>query len=116
MAYIDAEKTKKIRNAIKAAFPGFKFSVSKKDFSSLHVSVMAGPLDFGDLGTINEFHVDSYKESHGEEIHAFLKKLIDLIKTEGEWFDKSDSMTDYFHTAFYMHVRIGKWNRPYQQI
>lgn len=27
------------------------------------------------------------------------------------WFDDSDSMIDYFHTNFYYHLQIGKWNR-----
>jgi len=28
-------------------------------------------------------------------------------------FDDSDSMIDYFHTNFYLHVNIGKWNKPF---
>jgi hypothetical protein len=25
-------------------------------------------------------------------------------------------MTDYFHTAFYTHLSIGAWNKPYAQV
>jgi hypothetical protein len=32
------------------------------------------------------------------------------------WFDKSDSMTDYFHTAYYLSLSIGKWNKSYVQV
>jgi hypothetical protein len=27
-----------------------------------------------------------------------------------KWFDKSDSMVDYFHTAWYNDIKIGEWN------
>jgi hypothetical protein len=30
-----------------------------------------------------------------------------------DWFDESDSMTDYFHTAFYTDINVGRWNKPY---
>jgi hypothetical protein len=29
------------------------------------------------------------------------------------YFDESDAMTDYFHTAFYTHLSIGKWDQDY---
>ena len=33
--------------------------------------------------------------------------------SEGEWFDKSDAMTDYFHIAYYTNINAGQWNKPY---
>jgi len=30
-----------------------------------------------------------------------------------DWFDESDSQTDYFHIAYYLNVNVGKWNKPY---
>ena len=30
------------------------------------------------------------------------------------WFDKSDIMTDYFHTAYFLDINIGQWNKPYK--
>ena len=29
-----------------------------------------------------------------------------------KWFDKSDSMIDYFHTAWYNDIKIGGWDKP----
>ena len=29
------------------------------------------------------------------------------------WFDKSDIQTDYFHTAYFIGINVGKWNKPY---
>ena len=32
------------------------------------------------------------------------------------FFDESDAMTDYFHTAFYTHLSIGSWDKAYECI
>ena len=32
-----------------------------------------------------------------------------------KWYDKSDAMVDYFDTAYYVDINIGKWNKPYVQ-
>ena len=48
--------------------------------------------------------------------------MVDIIKTApvsvggDAWFDKSDAMTDYFHTAYYFHLNIGRWDKPYQLV
>ena len=33
-----------------------------------------------------------------------------------ENFDKSDPMTDYFHVGYYISVRIGSYDKPYELI
>jgi hypothetical protein len=38
-----------------------------------------------------------------------------LAAMKGEmWYDNSDAMTDYFDTAFYTDINIGKWNQNYE--
>lgn len=108
MAYINAQETAQIRNALKAAFPTIKFSVRKEHHSSLHVSVVKGDLDLQD-GQINQYYLD--KTSHPE----FWNQVLEIIKTgsDRKWFDESDSQTDYFHIAFYINLRVGEWNKPY---
>ena len=41
-----------------------------------------------------------------------------IIKTgsDRKWFDKSDSMTDYFHVAFYIHLYVGHHEKGYEMI
>jgi hypothetical protein len=108
MAYINAQETAQIRNALKAAFPTMKFSVRKEHSMALHVVVLKGNLDLVD-GQVNEYHLD--KTSHPE----FWKQVLEIIKTgsDRKWFDESDSQSDYFHIAFYIHMRVGEWNKPY---
>jgi hypothetical protein len=29
------------------------------------------------------------------------------------YYYNSDAMTDYFDTAYYYYINVGKWNKPY---
>jgi hypothetical protein len=133
MAYINAEQVKAIRLALKKEFPEFKFSVTKRHHSEVDVRLMSGPsfdkqkvwhrgeevvVDLNNMdtwSTINHYHTHWYGK-----YEEFFNKIIEIIKTApfkagvGDlWFDESDSMTDYFHTAYYMSIGIGKWDKPY---
>jgi hypothetical protein len=41
----------------------------------------------------------------------FLDKAFEIM-LEG-YYNNSDAMIDYFDTAFYVDINIGKWDRPY---
>lgn len=125
MAYISTEEVRAIRNGLKAKFPNLKFSVTKDNHTSVNVSIMAGNVNFDEVFRdeprrhfqVNHYHLGNY----GEHAQLF-EQILEIIHTapgtvEGgrEWFDKSDAMTDYFHTAFYIHINVGKWNKGYEQ-
>jgi len=124
MAYINKETSAKIRKALKAEFPNITFSVRIQHQSSLDVAIMKSDINFSDYiqdgefssdrdnRSVNHYHLDRVKNPQHREV---FQKIIDIIKTEGEWFDKSDIMTDYFHTAFYFHLSVGTWCKPYIQ-
>ena len=68
--------------------------------------------------SINHYHTYWYGKYQG-----FFDKIVEIIKTApfkagvGDlWFDDSDSQTDYFHTAYYMSVGVGKWDKPYEAV
>ena len=136
MAYITTEEVRAIRNALKVKFPNTKFSVRKNNYSMVDVSILSSNIDFTnvlftstwgdeepepvDNIQINTYHCD---EKHYGEFTELFSSIIDVMKTapatvEGgrEWFDKSDSMTDYFHTAYYMSLSVGKWDKPYKMV
>jgi hypothetical protein len=48
-----------------------------------------------------------------EEIEKIIKTAPALAEGGREWFDKSDAMTDYFHTAFYIDLDVGSYDKPY---
>jgi len=124
MAYINAEDVKAIRKELKEAFPKFKFGVRKSTSGMrVDVTVKQGPTDFSDIfrsdgyAQINPYHTGMYDEHSN-----FFEKVLDIMKTapmRGEgynkdgWYDRSDSMTDYFDTAYYMSLNVGQWNKPY---
>mgnify|MGYP005676043177 FL=1 len=127
MAYIGKEDVKAIREELKATFPKFKFGVRKRDWNQVTVTVKEGPTDFsscfrGDDGyaQINQYHTHMYGEHQAffDAIHKIIKTA--PIKGEGYWkgkgwYDKSDAMTDYFDTAYYISMNVGEWNKPYVQ-
>lgn len=36
-----------------------------------------------------------------------------LDKKAGTWHDESNAQIDYFNTAFYIDINIGRWDKPY---
>lgn len=112
MAYIDTATVKKIRNALKEEFPRVKFSVRRRD-NALAVSVMKSPLfDNGENQSINHFWLRDIEDTEKRE---FLTRVDEIIRVTGEHFDHSDSMTDYFHCAFYYDISVGKYDKSHEK-
>ena len=122
MAYISQEDKKELAPAIKKVLKdfGMKGSISIRNHMSLVVTVTEGVLDFtdyfqkGDEGyvQVNHNHIDNF---YSGTVKKFLKELYKAMKGT-KWFDKSDAMVDYFHTAYYMDINIGKWCKPYVKV
>ena len=120
MAFINKENVKQIREALKKEFPEIKFSVRKENFSSVYVSILKSPYDFSDLPF---FRQDSYTNVNHFRVpdcvhRRLLEKILKVIKTgsDRKWFDKSDSMTDYFHVAVYIHLYVGHHEKGYEMM
>lgn len=134
MAYINQEQKKEIAPVIKSILKanGLKGSLSIRNHSTLTLTISEGSIDF--IGQVNaarkdraeregfdyypaEGNVDVNVYHYDRTFDAKTAKIIDAIekalKGEG-WFDKSDSMTDYFHVKHYIAINIGKWNKPYK--
>lgn len=123
MAYISADDVAAIRKELKAAFPGWKFAVRKGAGSlSVDVAILQGTVDFGENlqnghCQVNQYWIDSHWSN--AEARAVLNRINEIMhnapgRAGGKvFFDHSDAMTDYFHTAFYTHLSIGVWNKNY---
>ncbi len=106
MAYIKSEEVKEIRNELKSLFPNLKLSVTREHHSVLNVAIMEGNIAFEkEYEQVNHYNLDNKK-------HKLILKLINHVSNRKN-FDKSDSMTDYFHVGYYFHLRIGKWDKGY---
>ena len=138
MAYMSQEKKAKIKLALDALkLPkAWKLSLSVNHHSSLVVTIRQAPAtalddfcahldDYGNIRENFKHSLDTFETKGYFDVNVYhyatqfrgptlkvIEQIITTIKTAGEWFDKSDSMTDYSHTAFYIDVQFGKWDKP----
>jgi len=124
MAYINQETKKKIVAAVKPILKkyGVKGTFSIRNHSTIQLNVKSGVIDFmTDYGNVEEakrlgIQVNPYwfhKHFNGQS-KKFLTEVFTKMKEAGDWYDHSDAMIDYFNTAYYVDVNIGKWNQPYE--
>jgi hypothetical protein len=120
MAYINAAETSAIRTELKNRFPSFKFSVTTRHHSSIHVDILEADVDFlkgldVPNKSVNYFHVKP------EDFNGNGQILLDIINImNGNFkgaikqnFDKSEPMIDYFHVVYYINLEIGNWEKPF---
>ena len=120
MAYISKEDVQAIRAELKEQFPKWKFSVRKGSGSlSVDVNIMQGTCAFEgkEYAQVNNYWIRDHWQDADDQ--AALLKIDEIMhnapgRAGGRvYFDESDAMTDYFHTAFYTHMQIGSWDRKY---
>ena len=121
MAYISATDVAAIRKELKEAFPKWKFSVRKESGGlAVAVTIQRGTAAFEGKtnAQINEYWIDSHWTD--AEDAMVLKRISEIMHNAPgraggkKFFDHSDAMTDYFHTAFYTHLSVGSWDKPYE--
>jgi hypothetical protein len=141
MAYMNQERKAKIATAIKPILAkyGLKGSLSVRNHSTICLTVKSGKIDFIE-NFINTDHntwtgqkmdqrtIDSIRKSQSLDVNPywfqehfsgvakdFLTEAFQALKA-ADWYDDSDVQTDYFNTAYYVDLNIGKWNKPYQVV
>lgn len=116
MPYLDKETTKEVRKNLKKEFPEFKFSVRTKNYSTLDVSVLSGPLDLlkdskGSHQDINHFYVDKHYEDFPEK-KDFLLGVLEIMSDKHVGSQHRD--VDYGSIPnFYLRLSIGRREKPY---
>jgi len=116
MAYVSQETKAKLSPTIKAVLKKYKMkgTIAIKHHFSLVVNLQCGPIDFdhNDFTSVNVYHIDAHYTGVAKD---FLNELLAAMKGP-DWFDKSDSQSDYFHVSHYTDINVGKWNKPYVQV
>jgi hypothetical protein len=132
MAYMNQEKKATIAiqaNPILKKY-GIKATFAVRNHSTIVVNIKSGALDF--IGNYNAQQVNKaygetphlvkdymdvnpywYQEHFTGEVLKFFTELFAAVKS-ADWFNKSDAMTDYFHTAYYFDINVGQWNKAYE--
>jgi len=120
MAYISKEDVQAIRQELKQQFPKWKFSVRKGSGSlSVDVNILQGTASFEgkDYAQVNQYWIkDHWQDEDDQKALVQINEIMHNApgRAGGRvYFDESDAMTDYFHTAFYTHLSIGQWDRKY---
>ena len=111
MAYVSQQMKKELAPEIKriCAKYGMKGTLSVDHHSELVLTLKSGKIDFGGAQNVNVYW---YQEHFTGKALDFLSEVIDALKGPN-YFDHSDSMSDYFHCSHYYSVNIGRWNNPY---
>ena len=112
MAYINAKTSALIRKALKEKYPEIKFSVRIEHHSMLRVVIMESP--YFENGVHKKLNHYWLHESYQGVTLDVLEGILAIIKDVGGWYDKSDPMTDYFNTAFYISMEVGAFDKPHK--
>lgn len=122
MAYMNQEKKKKISQCLKEVLGGYKlkYTLKVRHHSAITLTIREGEIDWNqfyngepnDRGywQVNQYWIDKNWNGLAKEL---LLKINDAMRS-ADWFDESDAMTDYFHTAYYYDIHIGEWCKPYK--
>ena len=138
MAYMNQERKARIASKLKPILAkyGVKGSLSVRNHSTIVLTLKSGRIDFienyikTDItkpygNKMSQDQVDYIRNNQSLDINPywfqehftgnakeFLTKAFNALKS-ADWYDESDAMTDYFNTAYYVDVNVGKWNKPY---
>lgn len=130
MAYMNQERKAKLVPVIKAALKKYRVKGTIATcHHSISVNIKSGSLDFiknyNDTVSVRPggFRLGSpakdymqvntywYHEHFSGKAKDFLGELIAAMNNGNH--DNSDIMTDYFDVGWYIHINIGRWNKPY---
>lgn len=129
MAYMNQEKKAKIAALLKPVLAkyGLKGSLAVHNHSTIRLTVKSGKIDFienylEDGKCTDEAFVRKYgtldvnpywfQDHFTGDAKAFLTEAFAALKG-ADYYDESDIQTDYFNTAYYFGLQVGKWSKPY---
>ena len=135
MAYMNQEKKAKIAANLKPILKkyGIKGSLSVRNHSTICLTLKSGKIDFiansnrvcgespwqvsrgfrPNTSGYSDVNVYWFQDHYDGKAKAFLTEAMAALKGAG-WYDRSNAQIDYFDTAYYVDINIGKWNKPYQ--
>lgn len=136
MAYMNQERKATISQKLKPILAkyGVKGSLSVRDHLAIVLTLKSGSIDFLENfietdaarskilsnAQIARIRENQYLDVNPYWFHEhftgiakeFMNEAFAALKSAG-WYDKSNAQVDYFDTAYYVDLRVGKWNKPY---
>lgn len=124
MAYVSKETKQALAPEIKRVLKKWKMkgSISGQGSATLKVTINEGPFTlpkraYNPYSGFPYYQVNPYWYQESEELSGSWKGFLTELEAAMKgsiWFDKSDSMTDYFHTAYYIDMQIGSGTKEYR--
>lgn len=116
MGYITTEQVQKIRTDLKTSFPEFKFSVVRRDYSSVNVIILSAPVELRtDINNKYESVNLYWLESHYEEYPAILEVLRKISDIMDQFQGAPYETADYgSQPTYYTNLSIGNWEKTFQ--
>lgn len=133
MAYMNQDRKAKIKAALDIALKGtgVKYTLRCDDLS-ITCRIKSAPIDL--ISNINKTcSKDFYQVARGfqsitngySQVNPYhfknhfsgvaLDIMTRIVKSmyAADYYDNSDAQTDYFDTAYYVHINIGEWDKPF---
>lgn len=132
---MNQEKKAIIRDALKKVIPkSWKWSLKVDNYSSIILTIQSAPYDliqevmnteektnWGRATGYSDSYpkptyvqINPYYLSNQFEFHLPVFEAIVVALKSAGYYNNSDAMTDYFDTAYYYNIHIGKWNKPFE--
>jgi hypothetical protein len=103
------ERVKAIRNELKNVLPAYKFSVTKRHWNGVDIKIISGPakLTEQEYENVNIYYINERPEGVSKNV----LNIVNSIASEGITYRETG---DYgTQPDFYVHVKIGDYNKPY---
>lgn len=134
MAYMNQERKAKIAQALKPVLAKYKVkgTLRVRNHMAITLTLKSGPIDFiansNRVCSASHYQVSRgfqpntsgysdvnpywYQDHYDGVAKAFLDEAFAALKS-ADYYDNSDAQTDYFDTAYYYDLHIGRWDKPY---
>lgn len=135
MAYMNQQKKAVIAENLKPILKkyGVKGTLSVRNNMSIALTLKSGKIDFiknfndtvaqqpggfrNGRPAENYLQVNTYwyQDHFSGKAKDFLAEAKKALLSAG-WYDNSDIQTDYFDTAYYIDINVGRYDKPYEVI
>lgn len=135
MAYMNQERKATISKNLKPILAkyGVRGSLSVRNHSTIVLTLKSGSINFVENfietatssmilsnAQIARIRENQYLDVNPYWFHEhftgvakeFMNEAFVALKSAG-WYNKSNAQVDYFDTAYYINLSVGKWNKPY---
>lgn len=135
MAYMNQDKKAVIAANMKKALAGtgIKYSLRVRNHMAIELNITSAPIDFiqNHLDTLKanpdyrdrmntntkptdiQVNTSWLHDHYSGKALEILEKAKEALQSAG-WYNRSDAQVDYFDTAYYYDINIGRWNKPFE--